>query len=205
MDGQEYLNQISATNRPEKSSKFSKILTSKYFLIGAIAVVALILIMVVGAALSSGKSNEKEDGYALLLHLNNTGELVNTYQSDVKSSELRASSASLGGVLSETSKQLDEYLTAKYNVKEKDIKKDIVDEANLQKDGLNSELFEAKINGILDRVFAHKMAYEIALISTEESKLIKTTENDNLRDLLTTSYDSLDNLYSKFNDFSETK
>ena len=205
MDGQEYLNQISATNRPEKSSKFSKILTSKYFLIGAIAVVALILIMVVGAALSSGKSNEKEDGYALLLHLNNTGELVNTYQSDVKSSELRASSASLGGVLSETSKQLDEYLTAKYNVKEKDIKKDIVDEANLQKDGLNSELFEAKINGILDRVFAHKMAYEIALISTEESKLIKTTKNDNLRDLLTTSYDSLDNLYSKFNDFSETK
>ena len=205
MDGQEYLNQISATNRPEKSSKFSKILTSKYFLIGAIAVVALILIMVVGAALSSGKSNEKEDGYALLLHLNNTGELVNTYQSDVKSSELRASSASLGGVLSETSKQLDEYLTAKYNVKEKDIKKDIVDEANLQKDGLNSELFEAKINGILDRVFAHKMAYEIALISTEESKLIKTTKNDNLRDLLTTSYDSLDNLYNKFNDFSETK
>ena len=205
MDGQEYLNQISATNRPEKSSKFSKILTSKYFLIGAIAVVALILIMVVGAALSSGKSNEKEDGYALLLHLNNTGELVNTYQSDVKSSELRASSASLGGVLSETSKQLDEYLTAKYNIKEKDIKKDIVDEANLQKDGLNSELFEAKINGILDRVFAHKMAYEIALISTEESKLIKTTKNDNLRDILTTSYDSLDNLYSKFNDFSETK
>lgn len=205
MDGQEYLNQISASNRPVKSSNFSKILKSKYFLIGAIAMIVLILIIIVGAALSSGKGNEKDDGYSLLLHINNTGELVSTYQPDVKSSELRASSASLESILSETSKQLSEYLTAKYNIKVKDIKKNMVDEANLQKDGLNSELFEAKINGILDRVFAHKMAYEIALISTEESKLIKTTRSDNLRDLLITSYDSLDNLYSKFNDFSETK
>ena len=205
MDGQEYLNQISASNRPAKNSKLSKILTSKYFLIGTIAVVALILIVVVGAALSSGKGDIKEDSYALLLHLNNTTELIETYQPNVKSSDLRASSASLEGVLSETSKQLDEYLKTKYNLKEKDIKKDITEEATLQKDGLDSELFEAKINGNLDRVFAHKMAYEISLFATEESKLIKMTNNDDLRGILTTSHDSLDNLYSKFNDFSETK
>ena len=52
MQGQEYLNQISASNRPVKKSKISNMLMSKYFLLGVGVVTALMIIMIVGAILS---------------------------------------------------------------------------------------------------------------------------------------------------------
>ena len=91
------------------------------------------------------------------------------------------------------------------NYKEKDIKKEIIEKEATAKQELATELFEAKINGILDRIYANKMAYEISIITTNESQLIKSTNDETLKDALNESYDSLETLYSKFNDFSETK
>jgi hypothetical protein len=203
MDRQEYLNQISATNQPTKSPK-SGIFASKFFWVGVIGVAAFILIMIIGSALGGGSTSAKDKLYALILHINNTSELISEYQPNVKSSELRSHSASLSSILANTNKGLNDYATSKYNFKEKDIPKKITEEETTAKDELQSELFEAKINGILDRVYAHKMAYEISLITTRESQLLKSANNDDLKEALTTSYNSLNNLYSKFNDFSET-
>lgn len=203
MDRQEYLNQISATNQPTKSPK-SGIFASKFFWVGVISVAAFILIMIIGSALGGGSTSTKDKLYALILHINNTSELISEYQPNVKSSELRSHSASLSSILANTNKGLNDYATSKYNFKEKDIPKKITEEETTTKDELQSELFEAKINGILDRVYAHKMAYEISLIATRESQLLKSANNDDLKEALTASYNSLNNLYSKFNDFSET-
>ncbi len=203
MDGQEYLNQISAKNKPVQQSKFNKILTNKFFLIGAGALVFLIIIMIIGAALSSGKGNEKKESIALLLHLNNTSEVIDEYQSSVRSSELRASSSSLKTVLQDTSKKMEEFLTQKYNFKDKDADKKIVEQLTLEKDGLSEELFEAKINGILDRIYAHKMAYEIQLFMAESNQVRKDTKEGVLQSALDTFDSSLENLYDKFNNFSE--
>ena len=205
MQGQEYLNQISASNRPVKQSKMTNVLSSKFFIVGVIAVVALIVIIILGSILGGNKGGEKNNCYRLYLHLAATAEVIDDYQNDVKSSDLRASGASLKGVLNNTTKDLTDYLTAKYQFKEKEIDKDFIAEANTAKDGLESELFEAKINGNLDRIFAHKMAYEISLIATEETQIANSTSNDTLKELLTKSYGSLDSLYNNFNDFSETK
>lgn len=205
MQGQEYLNQISASNRPVKQSKLTNILSSKLFIGGMIALVALIIIMIIGSVLGGNKGGEKNNCYRLYLHLAATTEVIDEYQNDVKSSDLRASAASLKGVLSNTSKDLTDYLTVKYQFKEKEIDKDFIAEANTSKDGLSAELFEAKINGNLDRIFAHKMAYEISMIATEENKILDSTKNDTLKELLTKSYGSLDSLYNNFSDFSETK
>lgn len=205
MDGQEYLNQISATNRPVKKSKMNGILSSKFFLVGMVGLIALIIIIIIGAILGGNKGGEKNDGFRLILHIDNTAEVMKTYQPDVKSSDLRASSASLYGVLTNTSKDLTDYLTAKYDYKEKDVDKNIAEEATLQKDGLESELFEAKINGTLDRIYAHKMAYEVSTLMAEETKLYNETSKSDLKDLLDKSYNSLEKLYNNFNNFSETK
>lgn len=202
MDGQEYLNQISADNRPIKQSQ-SSWWQSKYFMLGMGALVALIVIIIIGAILSGNKGGAKNLSYELKLHIDNTLEEIQKYQSDIKSSELRSSSASLSGVLSTTSNELTSFLEEKYDFKEKDIREDIVEEANLAKDALDNDLFEAKINGILDRIYAHKMAYEITIIANEEAKLINATSDFTLQELLTKSYESLDNLYDKFNNFSE--
>lgn len=205
MDGQEYLNQISASNRPVKQSKASGILSSKFFLVGGIGLVVLILIIIIGSILGGGKGGEKNNSFRLMLHITNTNKIVEAYQPEIKSSSLRASSASLKIVLADTESKLNNYLVEKYKFKEKNVDKDIMEQATTAKDGLEAELFEAKINGVLDRVFAHKMAYEISTLMAEESKVLKATKNSTLTEMLKQSYDSLENLYDKFNDFSEAK
>ena len=205
MDGQEYLNKISASNRPTKKSKLGGLLSSKVVMWGAVAVVALVIIIVIGALIGGSRKDVKTLGAALILHTSNTAEVISDYQDNVRSSDLRASAASLHQVLTVTNKDLSDYMSEKYNLKVKNISKDIAAQANTAKDGLYNELFEAKINGALDRIFAHKMAYEISLIGAEESSIIKATGDSNLKELLEKNYSSLENLYDKFNDFSEAK
>ena len=205
MEGQEYLNQISATNRPMQKPHKS-LFSSKFLLVGIIGLAVLIFIIIIGAIVGGNKTDEKSLNYALKLHVDNTASIIKEYQSNVKSSELRSNSASLQNVLLTTSTDLTNYLTAKYNFKnDKDIDKKLIEEATLAKDELSSELFEAKINGILDRIFAHKMAYEISLIQSEESKILKNTKNDDLQALLNKSYESLTTLYEEFDNFSEAE
>lgn len=203
MEGQEYLNQISAENRPAKKPRVGdfalKIL--KVILIG---IVGVIIVLIINSIITGARSSEKELNFKLQLHIDNTAEVISNYQSDVKSSNLRSSSASLYSVLSNTSRELTNYLDERYE-KNKNVDKNLKEEAKTAKDELEVELFEAKINGNLDRIYAHKMAYEISLIINEETKLIKTTGNDTLKGILEASYGSLENLYNNFNNFSEAK
>ena len=204
MDNREYLKQISASVRPEKAKKTS-FLSSNIFkiIIGAIA--AFIVVIIIGNILSSGKDSLRNNSFALKLHLDNTLETISEYQKSIKSSDLRSSSASLYSILSNTNRDLTSYITEKWNYKEKSVNKNILEEEKLESDDLNQELFEAKINGILDRIYAHKMAYEISLITTRETSLSKGTKDEAFKSLLNSSLTSLNNLYDKFNDFSETK
>ncbi len=203
MDGQEYLNQISAQNRPVKASGSKGILSSKLFIVSAIGIVLLIVIIIVGALLSGGKGNEKNMSIALKLHLSNTASVIQEYQGKVKSSVLRSSSASLYSILTSTDGELTNYITEKYGYKEKEIDKKILSDAQLARDGLEDDLFQAKIGGKLDRMYAIKMTYEISLIQSEEMKIINSTKNADLTEILTKSYESLKNIYDNFNDFSE--
>ena len=207
MDGQQYLDQISQTNRPIKQSGggLNKILTSKIFIVGVIGLVLLILIIILGSVIGSGKKSVKELGYELTLHLDNTSAVIKEYQSDVKSSRLRANSASLDGVLSNTRSQVNTVLVDELGFSEKKDASDTAEEeAAAVGEELKNELFEAKINGILDRIYAHKMAYEISMFLAEEEQILENTSNENLINAVNTSHESLTNLYDKFNDFSET-
>ncbi len=204
MEGQEYLNQISASNRPVDKPR-KNIFSSKFVLVGVIGLAVLIFIIIIGAFLGGNKTDEKSLLYSLKLHVDNTEAIVQEYQSIIKSSELRSYSASLQNVLHTTSADLSGYFTAKYNFKnDKDIDKKLVEEATLAKDSLNSELFEAKINGVLDRIFTHKMAYEISLIQSEESRILKGTKNTDLQEILNKSNESLTTLQENFDNYSET-
>lgn len=202
MNNEDYLNQISTSVRPA-SSAGGGLLSSKYFKIGAISIIALVLIMVVGSMLGSGKNTVRDRAYELKFRIDNTMSVISTYQPRVKSSALRSSSASLYGALSNTSKELDTYLTEKYNLKEKEIDKQMIEDTTAEKESLESELFEARINGVLDRIYAHKMAYEISVIYSKESTILGSAKDDSLKVLLDKSMTSLDNLYNNFNDFTE--
>lgn len=206
MDSQDYLDQISAASRPKKpgNSGLMAILTSKYTKWGAIAVGLLIIIMIFGSMLG-GRTTAEERCAMLKLRLDGTTEVISEYQGYVKSSSLRSLSASLRGILVNTSSQLTTYMVAVYDFSEENLKETILEEAVLNRDGLINELFEAKINGFMDRTYAHKMALEIYTIMSDEASIINSSSEAELNSLLNTSYDSLNNLYSQFNDFSETK
>lgn len=205
MDGQEYLNKIAGDVRPAKKSRASGLMGSPLMKVAAIGVVLILVVMAVGMALGSGKGGVEKQSTALLLHVDNTSAVISTYQSQLKSSTLRSLSASLAAILSNTSRDLTNYMTEKYNYKANLVDKNIIEEATLSKDELDNVLFNAKINGVLDRIFAHKMAYEISLIKAEEASVHEIARDDTLKTMLATSYDSLDNLYTQFSDFSETK
>lgn len=204
MDNQEYLKQISSTVRPEKKS--TGFLSSTLFKVIVGGIAAIIVVVVMGSILTGGQTNNKERLTSLKLHIENTLSIISSYQSNIKSSSLRSSSTSFSSVLSNTNRELTDYIKErklsykKDSAEYKKMKKD----ADNHKDELDADLFEAKINGILDRIFAHKMALEISLIAAEENS-ISSAEGGVLESILSTSYDSLNNLYDNFNEFSETK
>lgn len=212
MENQEYLNQISAKSKPitptngKSSFDLSGILHSKIFLVISIGLVAFILLAIIGSVLGSGnKSDTKTDIIKLRYHINNTSELIGKYQPLVKSSILRSYSASFQSALSATNSDLTNYLTTKYEYKESKEDKNLATELNTDKDALNNDLFEAKINGNLDRVYTHKMAFEISKFMNEENAIYNSTKDESLQAILNQSYSSLETLYNNFNEFSETK
>lgn len=206
MDSQDYLDQISRTARPPKQNKsgLAGILSSKWLKWGGLALVLLIVIVIFGSMLG-GKQTTEEKCIDLKLHLDGTSEAISEYQENLKSSLLRSLSASLKGIFSNTSSQLTTYMAGKYGYEDGHEKEAVVEVAELARDELMNELFEAKINGLLDRVFAHKMALEIYSVMSDEAGISNSSEDEALKSLLSTSYDSLNNLYTQFNDFSETK
>lgn len=208
MDSQDYLDQISASVRPVKQKKgvggVSGVFGSAYFKWGMVALVVLIITVIIGSVLGS-MPTAQEKCTDLKLHIDSTAEVVTEYQPSVKSSLLRSLSASLKGILTNTSSQLNTYMVQAYGYDEGVVKDSVREAAQLNKDALINELFEAKINGLLDRVYAHKMTLEIYSIMSDEAGIYNSASDDNLKSLLSNSYDSLNNLYKEFNDFSETK
>ena len=210
MDSQDYLDQISRSARPVQPNKggISGILSSKYFKWGAIAFGIFMVAVLLGAFLGSGgkEVTPKDKCLDIKLHSTATAEAIGEYQPYLKSSTLRSLSASLQGILTNTASQMGSYMEQTYGEKEANTPDQAaVDKANTAKDVLKNDLFEAKINGLLDRVFSHKMTLEIYSIMSDEGSLNKDTKDANLQSLLSNSFDSLNNLYTQFNDFSETK
>lgn len=203
MESQEYLNQISAKVAPAKpKSGISGILGSKitWLTVGALAL--FILFAIIGAVLGATKGNLKEDTIELQLQLDSLSEVISEYQPKVKSSQLRSNSASLSTVITNTNSKLMDYLTEAYEYK-KNSNKDLAEQIKTEQDALLNELFEAKITGVLDRIYAHKMAFEITKLMNEEAKIYNEARDDALKGILDESYNSLETLYDNFNNFSE--
>ncbi|MBR0488169.1 hypothetical protein IJJ39_00625 [Candidatus Saccharibacteria bacterium] len=202
MDNKEYLEQISASVRPATKSKGKGILSSPIFKISVIGIIAFILIAILGAVLTGGRPSIKDETIELQLYVSSTMKAISDYQSDLKSSNLRSHSASLGSILSNTSRDLTNYLESTYDSAKPSSTAESDEQLHLE--GLESDLFEAKINGILDRIYAHKMAYEISMIMSRESSIYEHVSDSSFRTKLESSYNSLNTLYTEFNEFSET-
>ena len=73
----------------------------------------------------------------------------------------------------------------------------------LEKYEAGLELFGTEIKSIrLGKVSINEAYVDF---KNGEAKIINMTKNDDLKEAFNSSYGSLENLYSKFNDYSETK
>lgn len=207
MDSQDYLDQISREAKPKARPKngFANFLKSGYFKWGSIATGVLLVIILLGAILGNRGESVQDKCVKLKFRLDQTNTVITEYQQFVKSSSLRSLSASLKGAFTNTSSQLLNFLSSAYGFEENKVDDAIIEEAELNADELSSEMFEAKINGLLDRTYAHKMALEIYSVMSEEAGIYNSTDQAALKEILQSSRDSLNNLYTQFNDFSETK
>ena len=158
---------------------------------------------IIGNVLSGNRSGVKEQTLTLQYRLSNTSKAISNYQKSIKSSDLRSSSASLSGIVSNTDRDLSSYIDETYKKQNAKLSEKTEKNEDDHYAALDAELFEAKINGILDRIYAHKMDYEISLLLAMEKKLYDAASNDDLKNILNTSYDSLANLQNKFANFSE--
>lgn len=202
MDNQAYLDKISAKNRPVKSGGFLKSPIFKPLLIGAIAVVIFLVMLIA----KSGNNNTLENRVAALqLHVDNLSTTMNTYQPSVKSSILRSNSATLKSVLSSTSSTLSNLASSLKKGKESSLDKNTKAKETALAKELEDDLFNAKINGLLDRTYARKMAYEISIITAREADIIKSVKNEDTKAALESSRSSLLTIYDSFNNFSEAK
>lgn len=204
MDSQAYLDQISASN--STASTGNKLFSSKIFKIGLIAIGALVLILIVGMLLGGSGDNLKNKIISLKLHTANLSTEISKYQSQLKSSNLRSSTASLRGILDSTASTLSGHIKNVYGIKDnKEIDAKLTKKETDLSDKLEEDLFSAKINGLLDRTFASKMAYEITYVTSKEKDIIKQSKNAEFKSSLESSLNSLNNLYNMFNNYSETR
>lgn len=202
MDNQAYLDQLAASNRPTKPNKFLELSSSKIFKLVAAAVGTFILIFIIGAILSSVKGGKQQTLLDFKARLDGISSTIDKYQGSLKSSSLRSHSASLYTIITTTASATGDFIEANYKPDKDSKPSKSEDERTTERD---NDLYDAKINGLLDRTYARKFAYEISVLMSDESKLLKQFDDAGFKNAINSSYNSLSVLKDSFTSFSETK
>lgn len=183
MNNLEYLNQISQETRPVKSQKSNSMSLIIKIAVGGIA--AFLFIMFLGIALNAGKTSPTDLTKQLYVRTTNLNTALGTYNRALKSSQLRAIGTSLNGVLTSASASLTGYLApaddkeASLNPPEK-----LLETETTTITELDTALNNAKLNGILDRVYANQIHLQVSLLITFISQLEQRTKDTDLLEIL---------------------
>ncbi len=207
MDNKEYLEKIAketrSTGKPKK--KLFGLELSPTMIKVLIGGTILVVVMMFVGMLFSGDGNKERD-YVDKIYLRTTNLIAETgnYNKLVKSSKLRSMGTSLIAVLTETqyaiSTSLKEEFGAK-SVEKPDKEQTKIDEDAVMVDYLET-LENGRLNGILDRVYAREVAYQIGMLISVENDAYRRTKKPNLRAAIEKSKSNLEPLYDQFNTFS---
>ena len=201
MNGSDYLNQISASNRPtSKPSIFSsKIL--KFALIGG---AAAIFIIVVGSMLKNFSTKKSDLLEQANLRMTNLTASITTYNRNIKSSRLRSMNVSLSGVFADSTRNITNILTTEYEYDPKKPNSNITDEETTLIGDFNTTMEDAKLNGILDRIWVREMTLQLALLISLESEAAARSSEPSTIKTLEDSQASLNQLYEQFSAFADS-
>lgn len=171
MNNLEYLNHISQTSQPvaRKSAGPKPGLIPKILLGGlvALAIIGLIAFII-------NASTPKIDNYVRQIYYRTTtlNSVISEYNRSLKSSDLRAIANSLSGALTGASSSLSAYYTQNNQKPEDYTDKFLADESPAFTE-LETTLKNAKLNGILDRIYPVQVQLQVSLLLT----LIEQTQD----------------------------
>lgn len=171
MNNLEYLNQISQENRPTSAKKSASMSLIIKIAVGGL--VAFLFIMCLGMALSAGKTSPTDLTKQLYVRTANLNTALTTYNKSLKSSQLRAIGTSLNGVLTSATASLTGYLASEGD-KEADLNppEKLLTVETETIEALDTALNNAKLNGILDRVYANQIQLQVSLLMSLGSELL---------------------------------
>lgn len=198
MDNYSYLQKISV-----KPPKTATPLFSKKIIIPLIAV-AVISILIIIFGLIFGRTPKSLDS-TLRLNARTTNliKTLDTYNKNLKSSDLRAMGSSLKTILQSTSAPLASSVKDDFGKVNKSTSESIASEETDYITNVNTTLENARLNAILDRTYVNEIGYQIAMLRALEQECYDTTKNDALKSSLESSMSSLNNLYEQFANFTD--
>lgn len=202
MDNLSYLNQISASAAPPSTKKSTSplpFLQQKGFRIFIIIAGAIIVLSIIFGIISSIFNRETDYVPRLQLRTTNLYSTITDYSSQIKSSSLRAANSSLATIIGNMSDTLSTYIDPKYEIPPK-----VEEEEEAISSELSAALFEAKINGLLDRTYARQLAYSISIILSLEEEALSHTSDQSIKAYLTTSAENLNKILPAFSEYSDT-
>lgn len=204
MDNFAYLNEISASNRPVKNPAVApkSLKTATIVKIVAAGAVLFFLLMAVGALVGNLKGKTDSLLKQLYLRTTNMSTIMEDYNRDLKSSDLRSLAASLAGTLTNATNQLAGVMGAE---DPEDAAPDTAttEEETAVLNELNTSLTNARLNGILDRAYANLVGLQVSLIMSMISELEARTDDAELLKVLSTYRGNLEVLHQGFEAYDD--
>lgn len=210
MNNKDYLDKIASEARPLTASAPGFLgsalhLSMKQLKIIGIAIAAIFLVLIIAMIASSGNKNTERDYVdTAYLRTKDLSKVIDDYRTKIRSSELRSMAMSLKSVLLETNYALSSTLTNNFGAKSPDTpeKESTATDETAIIGELTASLEEARLNALLDRVFAREYTYQISLLISLETDIINRTKIDLLKSSLTSSRSNLETLHEQFDNFS---
>lgn len=210
MNNKEYLDKIASENRPLTprapgffGSKLNLSMT-QLKIIGAVVIVITLFLFIAMIASSGDKNSERDYVDQAYLRTKDLSEVIDNTRTQIRSSKLRSLAMSLKSILSETNYNLSSSLANDFGVKsvDKPAKQATATEEDTVISELSDALEAARLNAVLDRVFAREFTYQISLLISIETDIINRTKKEPLKSSLETSRANLDAMHEEFDKFT---
>lgn len=210
MDNMAYLQQIAGVdnslNNPSKKGglKLPSFINAWTMLGAVLLIIVIVIVMVITAAMNKVDSKDQDlmiESYWMSHYL--MEDTFEEYSESLKSPDIRNMTASLNSVLSEIALNETNILLEEYEIdlSESNEEEGVSADEHAKVIELNSVLEDARLNGILDRVYVREITMQIAQLRAKQSEIAARSKNDKAREFAEKAESNLDNIYEQFHNY----
>ncbi len=211
MDNMAYLQQIAGVDNSMKAKANPKSPFSKFLNVWTFVGLGIFIVLIIGVALLVAALNKVDTKDQDLMQQSYwrsryiVEETMEKYSENLKNSDIRDKTSSLKSVLNEIMLNSKNLLLDKNGFDIESINEDddpIAVEQKKFNTEFNTELENARLNGILDRIYIREVAMQIAYLRSYQSEIVERTKDDDIRSVAEKAKNNLDNLYDQFQNFN---